>query len=396
VPLRYQPPVSSPIDLGALVRAGGAAVSGGEGAAERVGAMLRQRYGAGSVALTSSGTAALVVALRAVLPRRGIVALPAYACVDLVAAAIRAEARVRLYDIDPSTLGPDLDSLRRALERGADAVVVAHLYGYPADVAGVRTLAEAAGAQVIEDAAQQAGARLGGVPVGSSGPVTVLSFGRGKGTTGGRGGAVFATAGAGPVLAASIDAWQQGPGAGASPAGWGDLGRAGAQWAFGRPALYGIPASIPALGIGETVYHAAGEPGRLSRAAAALVEAAFRRVDEDRTARAARAAWYVERLTGLPSVRLVRPVSGAEPGYLRFPILDATPGSSVRNAAARLGVVRTYPRPLGSELAIASVLEAGEPVMPGAREICDRLLTLPTHAAISDADAARVVQWAKR
>jgi hypothetical protein len=29
---------------------------------------------------------------------------------------------------------------------------------------------------------------------------------------------------------------------------------------LGRPSIYGIPASIPALHLGETVYHEAGEP----------------------------------------------------------------------------------------------------------------------------------------
>jgi len=45
---------------------------------------------------------------------------------------------------------------------------------------------------------------------GSSGPVTVLSFGRGKGTTGGRGGAVFTTACADAGVASVIDAWGRG------------------------------------------------------------------------------------------------------------------------------------------------------------------------------------------
>jgi len=393
---RYQPPVSSPLCIRALARAGMGTVAGGDSAFARVAEVLRERYAAGAVGLTDSGTAALVVALRAAVPKGSTVALPAYACVDLVAAAIRAQVRVRLYDIDPATLGPDLDSLRRTVQRGVDAVVVAHLYGYPADVPGVRAVAEAAGARVIEDAAQHAGARLAGVRVGSTGPLTVLSFGRGKGTTGGRGGAVLASGGADPVLVAAIDAWQLGAGSEGIPAGWGDLGRAAAQWVFARPGLYGIPASIPALGLGETVYHPAGEPGRLSRAAAGLVELALERVDADRVMRAHRAGWYVERLSGLPSLRLVRPIAGAEPGYLRFPILDATPGGSVRVPAPALGVVRTYPRPLGEEPAIAAVIEGGEPATPGAREICDRLFTLPTHAAVRDEEATRVVQWAKR
>lgn len=396
MPLRYLPPVSSPLSLRALARAGVVALraSDGEEALQRLAARITERFGAAAVALTDSGTSALVLALRAVVPEGGIVALPAYGCVDLVAAAIRAAVRVRLYDIDPRTLGPDLDSLQHTLSRGVDAVVVAHLYGYPAPIAAVQTMAAAAGVAVIEDAAQHAGARLGGVPVGSAGPVTVLSFGRGKGTTGGRGGAVLATTGASGAVISRIETWRSA----ATPrarAGWRDLGLAAGQWAFGGPALYSIPASIPALGLGQTVYRPAGEPGPLSRGAAALVARGLAQVDADRESRARRAAWYTQRLAGRSGVDLVQPLTGSQPGYLRFPILRDK-GKGVRgDAAPHLGIVRTYPRPLDEEPAIASVLESGEPAMRGARALCERLLTLPTHAAVHGSEVEHVVAWVR-
>jgi perosamine synthetase len=400
MPLRHQLPVSSPIRASALLRAGMVAVGAGEPAAARVRAALAARYGARAVALTDSGTAALVLALGIAVRPGATVALPAYACVDLIAAAVRARLRVRLYDIDPRTLGPDLDSLRRALGRGAQVVVVAHLYGYAADIPSVRALADAAGAYVIEDAAQHAGGRLGGLVLGTFGPLTVLSFGRGKGTTGGRGGALLATRGADEATVARVADWAAHVGGAGetarAPVGVGDLGRAVAQWALGRPAVYGVPASMPGLRLGETVYRAAHEPHSLSRAAAALVEFSLARMDADRAARAHRAQWYVERLARSSPVRLVQPIAGAEPGFLRLPVLTASSGGGYLAAAPVLGIVRTYPRPLGEEPAIAAVLCAREPATPGAREICSSLLTLPTHDGVTDADAEKVMQWAVR
>ena len=401
MPFRYLPPVASPVSFRALARATAVAVrrASGDAALGRVTEVLRARYGATAVALTDSGTLALVVGLRSLLPRGGTVALPAYACVDLVAAAIRTPIQVRLYDSDPLTLGPDLDSLRRAVARGVDVIVVAPLYGYPVDMVSVRDIASAAGVQVIEDAAQHAGGRVSGVPVGASGPVTVLSFGRGKGTTGGRGGAVFATDGARPEVVAALSAWIEGAGTRTNDrrAGWDDLGRAVAQWAFGRPALYAIPASIPALGLGQTVYRPAPDPGRLSRAAASLVERALTRMDADRDLRAQRAAWYHQRLADDETVQLVQPIAGVQPGYLRFPILSARPDGALHPAAPALGVVRTYPRVLGEEPAIAAILKLGESTIatPGAQTLVRQLLTLPTHAAVTDADAERIVAWAR-
>jgi len=155
---------------------------------DAVAAILRRRYGAVDAILTDSGTSALVMALQRMLPPAGTVAYPAYACIDLTAAAVAAGVQVRLYDLDPATLSPDLDSVRAAIRRGVDAIVVAHLYGYPADVTGVRKIAAEEGIPVIEDAAQGAGGAIGGVPLGSLGEIAILSFGRGKGTTGGGGG----------------------------------------------------------------------------------------------------------------------------------------------------------------------------------------------------------------
>ena len=98
---------------------------------------------------------------------------------------------VRLYDIDPSTLSPDLDSVTKVFARGVDAIVVSHLYGYPADFLGVQALASEHGIPLIEDAAQGAGGALCNRMLGTLGDIAILSFGRGKGMTSGSGGAVI-------------------------------------------------------------------------------------------------------------------------------------------------------------------------------------------------------------
>ena len=149
------------------------------------------------------------------------------------------------------------------------------------------------------------------------------------------------------------------------------------------------------LHLGETAYRPAHEPRALSRAAATLVDDAMVRMDADRVPRARRAHWYVERLGDLSATRLITPIPGAEPGYLRFPILDIVSSDRTYPSAPALGVVRTYPRPLGDEPALAAILHAREPATPGARELCSNLLTLPTHARVTDADGRAVVDWVR-
>jgi hypothetical protein len=85
----------------------------------------------------------------------------------------------------------------------------------------------------------------------------------------------------------------------------------------------------------------------------------------------------------------VRPIEGSVSGFLRLPVLDRAD----RAAAAALGVVRSYPRSLAEEPAMAAAIHEGEPDMPGAREIARTLFTLPTHRFVTDSDGERIAAW---
>ena len=383
------PAVRSPVDRAGLLAGLGAAASApfaGRVRAE-VEAALRATWAPRGLALTDSGTSALVLALRLAAGSGGTVAYPGYACVDLAAAARFAGVRVRLYDLDPHTLGPDLSSLERALERGVDAVVVAHLHGFAVDVPAVRSLARRFGVAVIEDAAQGAGGSLHGVRLGALGDLAVLSFGRGKGTTGGAGGALMARD---PELAARLaDASRA---LGRPAAGWGSLAATAAQWALGRPSLYAIPASIPQLRLGEMVYHPAHEPRALSRSAAGLLASALG-LDAAEVARRRANARSLQRAAGARDDLLpVRELEGASSGYLRLPVLDL--GGRVQDPA--LGVMRGYPRTLHEQEELRPCLVPGEPPTPGAAWLRERLFTLPTHGLVAARDVRALARWVGR
>src|SRR5262245_20162459 len=189
--LRRQLPAHSPLSFRALA-SGLVGALGSDARAHLVG-QIRAHWGAKNVALTGSGTDALTLALRAaLLDRPRVVALPAYGCYDLATAVVGSHARAVLYDIEPDTLAPDLESLARALKHQPGALVLVHHYGVPIDVPAISTLAARHETLLIEDAAQGIGAALRSRPAGSFGSLAVLSFGRGKGLTGGSGGAVLA------------------------------------------------------------------------------------------------------------------------------------------------------------------------------------------------------------
>jgi hypothetical protein len=167
------------------------------------------------------------------------------------------------YDLDPATLAPDPDSLEAAIAYGLSAVVIVHPYGIPIDI---DSLAPAMGETLtIEDAAQGAGASLHERPLGSMGALGALSFGRGKGVTSGRGGALLANDDTGQAVLDDVELPLNGP------AGWSDVAIAAALAWLSHPRIFWAPALLPFLHLGETVYKPPVPPGPISRAGAAVL-----------------------------------------------------------------------------------------------------------------------------
>ena len=382
---RRQPPAYSPVDPRSLVAGAGAWLTHASPAEERISADLSQRYAATAALLADSGTSALVMVLRHVVGYGRTVAYPAYGCIDLTAAAVRAGVRVRLYDLDPNTLSPDLESVKKAVMRGVEAIVVAHLYGYPADVAAVRELADQHGIPVIEDAAQAAGGTLLDKRCGALADLSILSFGRGKGITAGSGGAVLART---TPHAQWIQRARERLGAGSR--GGREIFTLAAQWMLARPSLYRIPAALPALRLGEMVYRPAREPRSISAAAAAILPAALEIEEGDVAARRARAAEIIAAIGSSRRVLPIRPLPGARPGYLRLAFLDSVGDISTNPS---LGVLRGYPMTLDQHEQLQPALAARERAGKGAEFLRDRLLTAAVHSRVSQADIARFGDW---
>ena len=383
---RRQLPVASPISLRSLAHATAAIATEPGRQAQRSLDALRAHRVPDALLLTDSGTSALVVALRLAVAEHGTVGFPGYACVDLAAAARFAGVRVRLYDLDPETLSPDLASVHALLKRGVDAIVVAHLFGYPADVPAVTHLARAAGVPVIEDAAQGAGATWEGRTLGTFGDLGILSFGRGKGLCAGGGGALI---GSGPEWADRVGSIRLGTG----KRGWGALLGTAVQWTLGRPAIYGLPASLPWLHLGEMRYHPAHEPVAMATASTALLPTALE-MEADAVITRRRTAHALEdAVRSVPNARTPIFPDVAQPSYLRLVVRDL--GGNRRSEPA-LGIVQPYPRTLAEQAELAPVLVAGEPVTSGANELRRSLFTLPTHHLVSPQDIASLQRWIVR
>jgi perosamine synthetase len=371
--------------------AAGALASNQEGRhAATLAARLRSEYGAAAVQLTESGTTALALAMLAAAREgtRPKVAMPAWACPDLMTAADAVDAEVILYDLDSATLAPDATSFAGALAQRPATVVVAHWFGLPVALELVRAAVRAAGALLIEDAAQGVGGTIAGRPLGSFGDFGILSFGRGKGRTGGCGGALLAN----DANAASLLQRVQ-PRVAPARTGKRAWVALAAQWAVGRPWLYAIPSSIPSLKLGETIYHPPSPMRGMPEWAAAVVDALWNRsVQEGEARRAAAARWsqVVGDDSSAGAVAFSEPAATTA-GWLRFPVLVNDAAALRDRAARRLGIMRGYEQLLADlPLAPGRVVNSGP--WPGAAQLAARLRTLPTHSLLSSADIAAIVR----
>lgn len=380
--MRHVPPAYTPIPPAALLRLAGPTAGANRALHER----LLERCEAPSAALVGSGTQALTLGLSALAGPGGTVALPGWGCYDLASAAVGAGVGVRLYDLDPATLQPDPESLARAVN-GARVGVVVSFFGIPVDPTVLPSNSTAAW---IHDAAQAHGARFGSGSIEERVDATVLSFGRGKGWTGLSGGALLLRT---ERARGAVEAGGRGEAAEGSTGRMAMGARGAAQWLLGRPSVYGVPARVPALGLGETRYHAPRPVEAMAEASAAVLLASDAAAEAEAAIRRERAEalrGVLEDLGAAAAVEAVRVPVDARPGYLRFPVLDR--GGADREGGRPLGVMPGYPRPLGSLDPLKPLLRVADP-LPGAALLAARLLTLPTHSRTSAGDRRRLEAW---
>jgi perosamine synthetase len=126
---------------------------------------------------TSSGTAALSIALTALGVKNGasVITTPA-SFVATANAVLHSGGTPRFADIDMQTYDIDPEGVKAAVEAGTRAVIPVHLYGFPADINSLKRAGEKKGLAVVEDACQAHGATYKGRRAGSFGDVACFSF----------------------------------------------------------------------------------------------------------------------------------------------------------------------------------------------------------------------------
>lgn len=391
---RHVAPAGAPIALSDLKRWLSRPASGADAGAE-----LRQaicaHLGRSHCQLTSTGRAGLTVLLSAfrslVPPERDEVVLPSYTCYSVAASVVRAGLRLRIVDVDPSSIDFDLEKLGNEDFRRVLAVVVTNLYGLPGRLPEISRIARDNNVFLIDDAAQSLGARVGGRPSGAWGDAGLLSFDKGKAVSAIDGGAVVTDSDA---VAREIEVRLRGSGRPGLLTTCAQALKVGAYVAFLRPEWYWIVNALPGLGLGRTEYRTDFPLRAASPWLAALAATMWPRLTDFCVRRVANARRYLEGISRISAFTPVRPVAGAEPTYLRLPLVAADEDLQRRLIGelngAGIGASGSYPGAISDIAAVRPHL-AGRPDATAGRSVAGRIVTLPTHPYVSPRDIDRAL-----
>lgn len=141
----------------------------------------------------SSGTDAILLALMAsdILPGDEVITTP-YTFFATAGSIARLGAKPVFVDICPDTFNIDPNKIEAVITPRTKAILPVHLFGHPADMMAIMTIAKKHNLKVIEDTAQAIGACHGSHAVGSIGDIGTLSFFPSKNLGGyGDGGAIL-------------------------------------------------------------------------------------------------------------------------------------------------------------------------------------------------------------
>ncbi len=333
-------------------------------------------FGSGTMALA----AALLAAKKIKQENSPEVIIPAYTCPDLASAALHAQIKPVLVDLEENTPWLDLAQLSGKINKHTIAVIVVNLFGIPERIAKIRELGGRSDFFVIEDAAQSF-PKDNQIPL-EHGDFVILSFGRGKPVSVLEGGAVLHTD-------KNVARYLPRPVINGSPRRMRAAAfrlRIALHNMFLSPHLFGIVSKLPFLEVGITRFKPLKE---ITRAETYVISALASNISLDRSSsRAAQdgISAMVARLRSEAILDLAR-TCGADnlPCLLRYPLLMLDP--RLRDHAFRqlheagLGVSRMYPSPLTAIPGLERLLESQGP-FPNAEKFSKTIITLPTHCGL--------------
>lgn len=318
---------------------------------------LAAHLGVPRLSLFANATIGLIVALRQQKVHGEVITTPfSFAA---TAHAIRwAGAEPVFADIEPRRFTLDPQCIEQAITPRTTAIMPVHCYGHPCEVEAIEDIARRHGLRVIYDAAHAFGVRWRGRSLLHWGDLAVLSFHATK---------VFNTFEGGAVVCRD----------------------AATQNALDLLKNFGI--------VDEATVVDVGLNGKMSEFNAAVGLLQLETVDAAIAQRRALQARYRAALAGVAGLTLVDSGNPEGHNHAYCPLLIAPPYPLSRDALQQFlrqrGIVsRRYFHPLLSSLPMYRGLpSAARAHLPVAHAVARRVLCLPIHPALSEADQDRVI-----
>ena len=339
-----------------------------------------------NILYVSSGRAALWLILKAlsqIKPKKNEVILPAYTCPAVASSILKAGLKPVLCDINLNDFGFKTENLRLKIGENTLAVIVVYLFGYPTNIEEVKKNCCEKGVFIVEDAAQAFGNTVADSRenrLGLIGDAGFFSFGRGKPVSVLHGGLLVTSSNEifgraqeiywdlhGPVRFANFK-----------------YGLALSSYKlFSNPYLYWIPQRIPSLHLGETIFEPEFRTSQGLRSAASLLMEMTESIEKEKGIRRDNSRWYFSHFQQITYIQ--NPENGDFP-YLRYPLF-------IKNRMLRdklleklisqgTGAALFYPCPLNELGGLKDILQDSD-TYPSAKEISDRMITLPVHSGVT-------------
>ena len=316
-----------------------------------------RRTGARHAIAVSSGTTAVLVALKAAGVGPGDeVIVQAYCCQPVASQVIALGARPVFVDVDPRTLVMDPAGVERRITARTKAILPAHLFSCMVDMPAIRKIAQKHGLKVVEDACVQQGAELAGQPAGCWGDLGTYSFFQAK---------VMGACGEGGMILTDDE----------------EIAR-----------LCAMLRNHGQDGVNRFLHHWVGFNARMDEIVAGYLCHRYNQLDDILARRAQIAAYYTRRLAHLAD-RLVLPPEGCEGRCYYIYAVQTAERDALQAFLAERQIASQvyYPLILPDQQAFQTYADDRDEV-PVSRRAARENLALPVHPDLTDAEVARVAE----
>lgn len=268
------------------------------------------------------------------------------------------------WDMDPELLRQAIDDRLRTTGKLPKAIIPVHLYGTPARMDEINSVASAYGIPVVEDAAEALGSEYNGSYCGTFGTYGALSFNGNK---------MITTSGGGALICPDEESAR-------------------------RVKFYATQAreNFPYYQHEQIGYNY-----RLSNISAGVGRGQMYVLDEHIARRRAIHALYVEKLKNTPGITVMQPRSNVDlhPNYWLSTILvnPQEAGFTYQELSARLTAADIESRPLWKPMHLQPVFAKAPAYVNGVSEaLFTQGLCLPSGPMVIDEDVDRIVEIIKK